>query len=145
MTSGSRTVPADECGPVAVGQGGAGGPGAVEASQSLRVFNAGLPLFEALNNRHRQAILALLVAEGPLTVSEVAADSSLTRTAVSHHLKILAGSGLVGVEQVGTRRYCRANTDFAFDYLSRLGDALRTDVTAAEQCRRPEPSNDGTP
>ena len=54
----------------------------------------------------RRRILQLL-ATRPRTVSEIAALSPVTRSAVSQHLLVLAGVGLVEAERVGRHRIYR--------------------------------------
>ena len=54
----------------------------------------------------RRAILELL-RERPRPVGEIAGELPVSRPAVSKHLRLLAGAGMVEVSQVGTRRYYR--------------------------------------
>lgn len=49
------------------------------------------------------------LADGPLAVGELAAGLPVSRSAVSQHLKILKGAGLVEDEAAGTRRIYRLN------------------------------------
>jgi len=62
--------------------------------------------FAALAEPMRQAIVERL-AEGPLSVGELAAHLPVTRPAVSQHLKVLKHAGLVRDEARGTRRVYR--------------------------------------
>jgi DNA-binding transcriptional ArsR family regulator len=55
---------------------------------------------------NRRRILQLL-AHGPRTVSEVAAQFTTTRSAISQHLLVLAEAGLVEAEKAGRRRIYR--------------------------------------
>jgi DNA-binding transcriptional ArsR family regulator len=55
---------------------------------------------------NRRRILQLL-ASGPRTVSDVAAEFTTTRSATSQHLLVLAESGLVEAEKVGRQRIYR--------------------------------------
>jgi DNA-binding transcriptional ArsR family regulator len=55
---------------------------------------------------NRRRILQLL-ASGPRTVSEVAAEFPVTRSAISQHLLVLADAGLVEAEKVGRQRFYR--------------------------------------
>ena len=57
----------------------------------------------ALGDPMRQAIVERL-ADGPLAVSELAAQLPISRPAVSQHLKVLTAAGMVGHRAVGTRR-----------------------------------------
>jgi DNA-binding transcriptional ArsR family regulator len=64
--------------------------------------------FGVLGDRSRRAIV-LLLADGPRAVGELADELPITRPAVSQHLKVLKGAGLVDEEPVGTRRIYRIN------------------------------------
>ncbi|MGH3986053.1 MAG: ArsR/SmtB family transcription factor [Actinomycetes bacterium] len=55
---------------------------------------------------NRRRILQLLALR-PRTVSEIAAEFPVTRSAVSQHLLVLAGVGLVAAEKVGRQRVYR--------------------------------------
>ena len=58
----------------------------------------------------RRRILQLL-AQRPRTVTEVAAEFPVTRSAVSQHLLVLADAGLVDAEKVGRHRIYRVLPD----------------------------------
>jgi DNA-binding transcriptional ArsR family regulator len=55
---------------------------------------------------NRRRILQLLALQ-PRTVSEVAAEFPVTRSAISQHLLVLADAGLVEAEKVGRQRIYR--------------------------------------
>ena len=55
---------------------------------------------------NRRRILQLL-APRPLTVSEIAAEFTVTRSAISQHLLVLAEAGLVDAEKAGRQRIYR--------------------------------------
>ena len=62
--------------------------------------------FSALADPTRRAILARL-ALGEATVMELAAPFAMTQPAVSRHLKVLEGAGLIVRRAEGTKRPCR--------------------------------------
>ena len=62
--------------------------------------------FSALADPTRRAILARL-ALGEATVMELAAPFEMTQPAVSRHLKVLEGAGLVVRRIDGSKRPCR--------------------------------------
>jgi DNA-binding transcriptional ArsR family regulator len=66
--------------------------------------------FSALADPTRRAILARL-ALGEATVMELAAPFALTQPAISRHLKVLAGAGLILRRAEGTKRPCRLAPD----------------------------------
>lgn len=63
-------------------------------------------VFQAIADPVRREIIDLLASES-LTVNEVAEKFSISRPAVSKHLKILHECGLVDYQQVGRERVCR--------------------------------------
>src|SRR4030081_4088141 len=62
--------------------------------------------FAALADPTRRAILARLAA-GEATVMELAEPFEVTQPAISHHLKVLEGAGLIVRRIEGTKRPCR--------------------------------------
>ena len=58
-------------------------------------------LFTALGDAHRQRILLAFEANERLSTLQIIAASSLSRTAVTHHLKILQSSGALKSEKIG--------------------------------------------
>ena len=56
---------------------------------------------------NRRRILQLLAA-GPRSVNDIAAEFTSTRSATSQHLLVLADAGLVEAEKVGRHRIYRA-------------------------------------
>jgi DNA-binding transcriptional ArsR family regulator len=59
-------------------------------------------VFEALGEPVRRRILELL-SEGPSPVGKLAARLPVGRPAVSKHLRVLAGAGLISCRSAGTR------------------------------------------
>jgi DNA-binding transcriptional ArsR family regulator len=62
--------------------------------------------FAALADPTRRAILARL-AHGEATVLELAEPFDISQPAISRHLKVLEGAGLIERRVDGTRRPCR--------------------------------------
>lgn len=62
--------------------------------------------FAALADPTRRAILARLAAS-EATVMELAAPFEMTQPAISRHLKVLEGAGLIVRRVEGTKRPCR--------------------------------------
>jgi DNA-binding transcriptional ArsR family regulator len=65
------------------------------------------PAFAALGDRVRLAIVARLCDDGPLTTIQLKDGTHLTRQAVTKHLKVLEGAGLVGSDRIGRDRSWR--------------------------------------
>ena len=82
--------------------------------------------FSALADPTRRAILARL-ALGEATVMELAEPFEMTQPAISRHLKVLEGAGLIVRRVEGTKRPCRlASSGIAEidQWLAMLRDAL---------------------
>jgi len=82
--------------------------------------------FFALSDATRRAILARL-ALGEATVMELAEPFDMTQPAVSRHLKVLEGAGLIARRIDGERRPCRLNQhgiDAIEQFLTVLRQAL---------------------
>jgi DNA-binding transcriptional ArsR family regulator len=82
--------------------------------------------FSALADPTRRAILAHL-ASGEATVMELAEPFAVTQPAISRHLKVLEGAGLIVRRVEGTKRPCRlapAGIDAVDQWLAMLREAL---------------------
>ena len=66
--------------------------------------------FSALSDPTRRAILARL-ALGEATVMELAEPFEMTQPAISRHLKVLEGAGLIARRVEGAKRPCRLAKD----------------------------------
>ena len=66
--------------------------------------NSFAAVLDALGDPTRRAILEQL-RPGPRAVGEIAAGMTISRPAVSQHLKILKQGGLVSETRAGTRHY----------------------------------------
>ena len=62
-------------------------------------------VFAAMGDATRRAIVKL-VAQGPKSVSSLAAALDVTLTAITQHLRILQGCGLLQTHKVGRVRMC---------------------------------------
>lgn len=80
--------------------------------------------FDALGDPTRRAIFERVAAR-PQSVGKLAATTAVSRPAVSQHLKVLKGAGLVRDRQEGTRRIYSVNLDGVMamrGYLERFWD-----------------------
>jgi len=64
-------------------------------------------VFTALGDEHRQRILIMFERDEELTITDLAAASTLSRTALSYHLRILRDAGLLKAEKRGKSVYLR--------------------------------------
>lgn len=74
----------------------------------LHNFDASRAVLSAMGDENRQLILRLLIencGSGGLRVGEIQSNTHISRTAVSHHLKILLETGMILVRKEGTKNY----------------------------------------
>ncbi|MFX3673446.1 MAG: ArsR/SmtB family transcription factor [Paenisporosarcina sp.] len=71
-------------------------------------------VIQALSEPKRRVILQL-VYERELTSSAIASHFEISAPAISQHLKVLEGSGLVNVRKEGTKRYYGFRREGLFD------------------------------
>lgn len=81
----------------------------------------------AMSEATRLQILLLLGQRGELCVGDIAAQFSISRPAVSHHLKIMKDNELVVSLREGQEIYYRLNK-------ARIVDILRTWAEVLETC-----------
>lgn len=67
-------------------------------------------VFAALSDPTRRAILAMLL-EDDMAVTDVAAPFSMSLSAISKHLTVLAGAGLILQERRGRVKWCKLDPD----------------------------------
>ena len=90
-----------------------------EISTLLTEFKGCQKLLSAIGDEARQhIIIQMLVSNhngearcGGMRVGEIAALSSLSRPAISHHLQILKDAGLLKMRREGTRNYYYFDAD----------------------------------
>ena len=73
-------------------------------NRSLKSLRDLTPLLSALGDPTRQQIVERL-RRGPRSVGELAASLPVSRPAVSQHLKVLKGAGIVQESRAGVRHY----------------------------------------
>lgn len=69
-------------------------------------------VFVALGDEHRQRILLLFEKGERMNVSRIAEVSTLSRPAVSHHLKILREANILQSEKIGKEVYFWINKTY---------------------------------
>ena len=90
------------------------------AAELQKQFHSCMPIFIALGDKVRLSIIEALTenamaldspgvsvdfADHAMNVNEITRRPSLSRPAISHHLKILKAAGLVDVREDGTANY----------------------------------------
>ena len=81
------------------------------------------PVFAALGDATRLALVSRLCAGGPLSISRLTDGSDVTRQAITKHLGVLARAGLVRDERLGRERIWKldpAHLEDARGYLDEI-------------------------
>lgn len=84
-------------------------------------------MFVALGDEHRQRIVLMFEPGERVNVGQIVAASTLSRSAVAHHLKVLREAGVLHAEKIGKEvwyrtdpRAVRAALTSVLDYLEEL-------------------------
>lgn len=67
----------------------------------LELLKEGIPFFQIVSDKYRQEIVVILSEVEEMDVSSIVEKINLSRTAISHHLKLLKQVGLVKSEKRG--------------------------------------------
>lgn len=78
---------------------------------SPRGLSRTVPIFAALGDETRLALVMRLGSVGPHSIAQLAAESHLTRQAITKHLEVLATAGLVSSEKRGRERIWNFEAD----------------------------------
>jgi len=68
------------------------------------------PVFAALGDETRLRLVSRLSSGGPASIARLTAGSSVTRQAITKHLQVLAGAGLVRSARRGRERVWELRT-----------------------------------
>ena len=81
-------------------------------------------MFVALGDEHRQRILLMFEPGERLHVGQIVAASTLSRSAVAHHLKVLRDAGILHSEKIGREVWFRTDPDAVRSALTSVLDYL---------------------
>ena len=81
--------------------------------------------FTALGDEHRQRILLTFERGERLNVGQIVEVSTLSRSAVSHHLKLLKDAGVLGSEKVGKEVFYWIDKAFLEESLKAVLEYIR--------------------
>jgi DNA-binding transcriptional ArsR family regulator len=98
-------------------------------------------VFLALADPTRRELFADVVAGGPVTATELAADRRITRQAVAKHLDVLGRAGLVEGQRSGREVRYLARTDPLEDAIGWMEDAGRAWDRRLARLARLEPGS----
>ena len=95
--------------------------------EALSFFEAAIPLFQVLSDVNRQQIIVALARNERLNVNQLNELMTLSRPAISHHLKLLRQAGIVSSEKIGTENYYFLTLEDAVDVLKSLTRVIEED------------------
>ena len=85
-------------------------------------------LFVALGDEQRQRILLTFEPGERLNVTQIVAASTLSRTAVSHHLKVLRQAGALHSEKIGKEVYFWVAGEHITETLQRVVEYVKNNT-----------------
>ncbi|BAC12918.1 transcriptional regulator (ArsR family) [Oceanobacillus iheyensis HTE831] len=97
------------------------------SQQTMKLLRECTPVFNILRDENRQEILMLLFDEGQMSVNQIADRLTLSRPAISHHLKHLLDAKVVTVQKSATVRYYNLSLEHSIVMLKRLIQSLESD------------------
>jgi DNA-binding transcriptional ArsR family regulator len=85
-------------------------------------------IFIALGDEHRQRILLTFEKGEKLNILQIVSTTTLSRTAITHHLKVLHQSGVLNSEKVGKEVYFWISTEVVADALQRVLSYIKNET-----------------
>jgi ArsR family transcriptional regulator, lead/cadmium/zinc/bismuth-responsive transcriptional repressor len=85
-------------------------------------------LFIALGDEHRQRILLAFEPGERMNILQIVAASTLSRTAVTHHLNVLKESGALQHQKIGKEVYFWVNKDLITEALNNVLTYIKTET-----------------
>lgn len=82
-------------------------------------------VYTALGDEHRQRILLTFEPGERLNIGQIVEVSTLSRTAVSHHLRTLREAGVLSSEKQGKEVYFWVNKDFVIEAMETVVAYIR--------------------
>ncbi len=108
-----------------------------ELKNTKEILHSCLPLFIALGDEIRQQMILDIAAHGErgMNVTEITENYSLSRPAISHHLKVLKDYGLVATRKEGTQVFYRS---IVHENLGKLSEFITSIEHVIESLERGE-------
>ena len=97
-----------------------------------RRYHAALPkrwhglarVFSALGDEQRQRILLMFERDEELTIKDIFDACPLSRTAVTHHIRVLRDAGVLTAEKRGKEVFLKPDPQVVMDAMDRLRDYI---------------------
>lgn len=100
------------------------------AEDPMQLFKRGMPIFSIFQDENRQKIIMLLCKNKELTVNQITDQLSLSRPAISHHLKLMLDAGVITVNKVGKERFYRVSMADTVQLLKDLTTSLEKNISS---------------
>lgn len=94
-------------------------------------------VFTALGDEHRQRLLLLFDPGERINAGQIAEASTLSRSTVSHHLKILREANVLIAEKVGKEVWFEVNWPFLNEVLGDVSAHVAEQAAEALRCSVP--------
>lgn len=85
-------------------------------------------LFEALGDAQRQRILLAFDKDERLNILQIVEQSKLSRTAVTHHLKVLHQSGALKSEKIGKEVFFWVNKEQMIEAIENVLNYIKEEI-----------------
>ena len=84
--------------------------------------------FTAMGDEHRQRMLLMFEPGERLNVGQIVEPSPLSRSAVSHHLKILREAGVLNSEKIGKEVWFWLNKPFLLETFANVNQYIQEEA-----------------
>ena len=101
-------------------------------------------VFTALGDEHRQRLLLLFDPGERINAGQIAEASTLSRSTVSHHLKILREANVLIAEKVGKEVWFEVNWPFLNEVLGDVSAHVAEQAAEARRCAAPTDNKSAT-
>lgn len=91
-------------------------------------FKGTADIFVALGDEHRQRILLAFEKGEKLNIMQIVSTTTLSRTAVTHHLKVLHQSEVLNSEKVGKEVFFWINREVVAEALQRVLNYIKNET-----------------
>ena len=81
-------------------------------------------VFTALGDEHRQRILLMFERGEELTIKDIVDASPLSRTAITHHVRMLTAAGVLRAEKRGKSVFLRPNPKHVLEALNAVREYI---------------------
>ena len=85
-------------------------------------------VFSALGDEQRQRILLMFERDEELTIKDIFDACPLSRTAVTHHIRVLREAGVLIAEKRGKEVFLKPDAEVVLEAMERLRDYIEEEL-----------------